>query len=258
MNKINWKKPITEDKEVIELWDNISIQYDAEKYWSNNDAKANLIYLKNKFGSDFRNSKVLEMGCGSGLVSLELAKNGAQVSLLDISENVLNIAENYFNKNSQVIINKYPENALNNTVENNLFDLTWNAGVLEHFSNDDICKFISEMYRVTKPGGKIIILVPNKLCFPFQIMQFYLKITNKWRYGYENDISPFRLRKLIKKLEYKNFEIFAYNVVSGFFWVPYMKQILNFFGFDKLKYHCKKNIFGAVTIAIIKKDDLVN
>ena len=39
-------------------------------------------------------------------------------------------------------------------------DLSWNAGVLEHYERDERLIIISEMVRVTRKGGRIIAFVP--------------------------------------------------------------------------------------------------
>ena len=42
------------------------------------------------------------------------------------------------------------------------FDITFNAGVIEHFDDDKINnRPLEEMIRVTKKGGKIVFLVPS-------------------------------------------------------------------------------------------------
>ncbi len=42
---------------------------------------------------DIQNNKILDLGCGTGVYAVELAKKGAAVTGLDISQNMLNLAE---------------------------------------------------------------------------------------------------------------------------------------------------------------------
>lgn len=49
------------------------------------------------------------------------------------------------------------------------YDLTWNAGVLEHFTFDEKVDILNEMVRITKPGGIILILTPYSKCLPYRV-----------------------------------------------------------------------------------------
>ena len=53
-----------------------------------------------------QNGKILELGCGTGRVSIELAKNGYFVTGLDLSESMLEIYKNKLNNLSKNIIEK--------------------------------------------------------------------------------------------------------------------------------------------------------
>ena len=46
-----------------------------------------------------KNSQILEVGCGSGFLSIELAKSGHNVTGIDISEKSINIGKKLLKKN---------------------------------------------------------------------------------------------------------------------------------------------------------------
>ena len=48
--------------------------------------------------------------------------------------------------------------------EDNRFDSVHSAHFMEHLRSEDIYFVLSEMYRVTKPGGKVYITVPHSSC----------------------------------------------------------------------------------------------
>ena len=253
MNK-NWKKPFENEKDVIETWDLVADDYDYHDYISANDSKANYEHIFKALSNKINGKSFLEVGCGSAFMSFKFAEKGAKISLLDISMNVLEKAKVFFNKNKTQFYNIYCNSALDIKEKNKKFDVVWNAGVIEHFHEKDQIKMIDEMYRLTKPGGYFIIQVPNSNCIPYQIWQYLLKITNKWPYGYQKDISPNKLSYLIKKSNKKEpFECYSYNPVLGFLLLPGFRKITKLLGFDKLKFHSKKSFFGSVTISILKK-----
>ncbi len=83
--------------------------------------------------------------------------------------------------------------------KDNIFDLVYNSGVIEHFKDPDNVAAIAEMARVTKPSGRIIIIVPNTLCLWYMAGKFVAIILKNFEFGYEEDYSPKRLKTTILK-----------------------------------------------------------
>lgn len=110
-------------------------------------------------------SKVLELGCGSGKATLLLDTSHDKV-LFDISKNALLYAK-LLNKKIQSPNVKYIRgNAFDNHLPNMSYDLTWNIGVIEHYTLPLATKYIAEMMRVTKSNGYIAVAVPNFYSLP--------------------------------------------------------------------------------------------
>jgi len=68
-----------------------------------------------------------------------------------------------------------------NAVFDLVFDLVFSHEVLEHVADDRAC--VIEMVRVTRPGGRIVIFVPNRL-YPFETHGVF------WRGRYHFGASP--------------------------------------------------------------------
>lgn len=101
--------------------------------------------------------KVLEIGCGTGYFTKEIAKTGAFITAIDISPELLNIAKVAITEpNVSFMI----ENAYSLSFKDNSFDSIVGSSVLHHL---EIEKAISEMYRVLNPGGSIYFTEPNML-----------------------------------------------------------------------------------------------
>lgn len=103
--------------------------------------------------------RVLDAGCGSGLYCIRLAKMGAKVSGIDISEKMIEIAGKETPKDLKVSyvigsIYKMP-------FRRNTFDLIICNYVLENV--EDITIVFKEFYRVLKEGGECIFSISHPL-----------------------------------------------------------------------------------------------
>jgi 2-polyprenyl-6-hydroxyphenyl methylase / 3-demethylubiquinone-9 3-methyltransferase len=95
--------------------------------------------------------RVLDVGCGGGLVSEEFAKAGAYVTGVDISESSLEIARRHATRQGLQIDYRHAS-AEFLPFEDNSFDIVVCCDFVEHIS-DKLDIFVTEMGRVLKPGG---------------------------------------------------------------------------------------------------------
>ena len=97
-----------------------------------------------------KGKRVLEIGCGRGSLSCYFSDSGYDCTLLDLSESVLDVAKDIFDKNK--LKAKFIVGDANNLeIPNNSFDVIYSIGLLEHF--DDVRTTISEQMRVLDTGG---------------------------------------------------------------------------------------------------------
>ena len=111
-----------------------------------------------------KNQKVVDVGCGLGTLSFELARKGAKVDAIDISEKSLkfasHIAKKSLVKNKNLLINfkkiqveKYFAQIEKNSIDNVIFFRT-----LHHIPEPS--KLFKRIKSKLKKGGKIIIVEP--------------------------------------------------------------------------------------------------
>lgn len=241
-----------QQNDIIPVWDKLAGSYDSNIYWGKPENYANLQVLLDQIGNPVDKS-IIEVGCGGGLVSVALAKKGAHCTLLDISNQSLKAAINSFIDEGLPEPVSYLADALDSNIHSETFDVVWNAGVIEHFFDKGKERLINEMLRITKPGGKVVILVPNTWCLVFQVIQRWQKWNKIWPYGYEDDMSPWRLKMLAKTLGINNFRVFAFNPILGWTWLNKVRKIIKLFGFDTIKNHSKRSLFGFMSVMVIEK-----
>lgn len=131
---------------------------------------------------------VLEAGCGTG-ESLAVFQDATPFGL-DFSKEACGLASG---QQRSVIVcgddRKMP-------FKDGSFDLVYNSGVLEHFPEHESAEMAREMLRVTKPGGCVMIILPNRFCLWYRVYRAVTKLLGMWEFGYERPYSVRTIRKL--------------------------------------------------------------
>jgi len=99
---------------------------------------------------------VLELGCGTGYFTREILSTGAQITAIDISPALLEIAQ----QNISGDITFCLENAYSMSFRDMSFDRVIGSSVLHHL---DTREALGEIYRVLKPGGMVCFTEPNMM-----------------------------------------------------------------------------------------------
>jgi 2-polyprenyl-6-hydroxyphenyl methylase/3-demethylubiquinone-9 3-methyltransferase len=199
-------------EKIYSLIDNDIYNLEGEKWWQP-DFSLNLIrtlinpfrvgYAKRIFEQLEMNSEeinALEVGCGGGILTEEIAKMGFITTGIDPSEQSLNIAIKHAKDDNLKI--KYEKGTGENLpFQNNSFDVVFCCDVLEHVR--DLPKVISEISRVLKNGGIFIYDTFNRTLFS-KIAA--IKILQEWKrwaimppnlHVWEMFIKPDEIRSLL-------------------------------------------------------------
>ena len=107
---------------------------------------------------DLKNTKILDLGCGGGLVSESLSRLGAKVTGIDFVANNINIAEHHSIKSKLKI--DYIHGDIEKIKMNKKFDLIIMFEILEHVNNWK--KLLLKIDKNLKKDGKIIISTINR------------------------------------------------------------------------------------------------
>lgn len=101
--------------------------------------------------------KVLELGCGTGYFTQSLASTGAQITAIDISADLLEVARRGCGC-ANVIFDI--QNAYALTYPDEIFDSVVGNSVLHHLEIDAA---LHQIHRVIKKGGSIYFTEPNMM-----------------------------------------------------------------------------------------------
>jgi len=136
-------------------------------------------------------STVMEAGCGTGQTLAVFSKRHTTIAL-DISPPALVLAK----KAADSVLIRGTIFSI--PLRDESCDLVYNSGVIEHFPEPDNGIAVREMARVTKPGGLVVIIVPNTFCPWYRAGKLIGIALNKFEFGYEEDYSIFRLRNVVE------------------------------------------------------------
>jgi 2-polyprenyl-6-hydroxyphenyl methylase/3-demethylubiquinone-9 3-methyltransferase len=135
----------------LHMFNPIRIEYITEKI----KQEFNLVNRNNNFLKDL---KILDIGCGGGLISEPLARLGGEVTGIDASEKNIKVAKLHSKKNNLNInyFNKSPEQ-LNNSEK---FDIVLNLEIVEHVENVDL--YIKSCSNLLKKNGIMFTATLNR------------------------------------------------------------------------------------------------
>ena len=101
-------------------------------------------------------SEVLEMGCGVGTFTRELALTGASITAMDLSPGMIHIAlDNYYSN----VLYKLGD-AHNTYFKDNQFDAVVGCYILQYLN---LPQALPEIMRILKPGGRVAFIDINTL-----------------------------------------------------------------------------------------------
>ena len=143
--------------------------------------------------------KILDVGCGGGLLSEPMKRLGAEVVGIDASKKNIKIAKLHAKKNNLNI--KYINSSPEKFYTEKKFDVILNMEIVEHV--DDINFFLKSCSRLLKKGGIMFIATLNKTLksYLFAILgaEYILRWLPIGTHDWEKFIKPEELIEILKK-----------------------------------------------------------
>lgn len=129
--------------------------YDKREKYLNSFEQGKVIELL----GDVRGKKILDVGAGTGRLSIPLHKMGANVVAVDSSEEMLKVLQKKC-AGVSTGVSTLVADAEDLPFEDNLFDITIATFLIVHLK--DPSRFFDEVYRVLKEGGMFLVTNINQ------------------------------------------------------------------------------------------------
>jgi len=136
--------------------------------------------------STARGEKVLEVGGGTGAISLALAQAGRHVTIIDFSPDNLLFIEQCARDLGVAVSLVLADATKPLPFQTSSFDCVWSSGLLEHFNFSERIYMLKEWSRVSR--DRLINLVPNAFSLPYRLGKAQMEKEGKWNYGIENPL----------------------------------------------------------------------
>ena len=160
--------------------------------------------------------KILDIGCGGGLISEPMSRLGAIVMGIDASNKNINVAKSHAIKNNLSInyLNLVPEK-LDKKKE---FDIILNLEVVEHVENLEL--YLKSCYELLKPGGIMFTATLNRTLTSYVKAIVGAEYILRWlpigTHDWNKFLKPEELEKKITDLNFSTVDVsgLSFNPLS--------------------------------------------
>ena len=225
--------PLNADALEIEHFDKVSYT------WWDAQGEMGTLHTINPLRMDFitnstrlENLAVLDVGCGGGILSEALAKVGAWVTGIDLSQASIMVAQRHAAAQGLRIDYHYESLELFAAEHPQRYDIVTCMEMLEHVPNPE--GVIANCAWVLKPGGQAYFSTINRtvkaFLFAIVIGEYVLRLLPRGSHKYNRLIQPNELKLWAKKnsLEFTRSASLMYHPLTGKFKLVSSKEDVNY------------------------------
>lgn len=178
--------------------------------------------LDDKSLQPLTNLKILDIGCGGGLISEPFCNMGGDVLAIDASPINIEIAKTHAQKNN-LKINYLASSAEDLAQTNQQFDVVLALEIIEHVS--DIELFIKSCGQLVKPNGLLFIATINRTAKSLIMAKIGAEYVLRWlpigTHQYNKFVKPSEIFSFANNHHLKLIELtgFSYNLLKDDFYL---------------------------------------
>ena len=179
---------------------------------------SNYFKIDKKKRFPLKNLKILDIGCGGGLISEPMTRLGASVTGIDASSKNISIAKAHAKKNNLDI--KYLNSVPENLSTQDKFDVILNLEVVEHVEDLDL--YLESCFKLLKPKGIMFTATLNRTLTSYIKAIVGAEYVLRWLPIGTHDWNKFiKPEELEKKLTDLNFSI---TELTGLSFNPFFQE----------------------------------
>lgn len=170
-----------------------------------------------------RDARVLDVGCGAGLLSEALAREGGRVTALDLSPDLVEIAKLHLLESGLVVDYRLQSVESLAVEQPGAYDAITCMEMLEHVP--DPCSVLQACATLLKPGGRMFVSTLNRtpLAFAAAIVgaEYVAGLLPKGTHDYQSFIRPAELAAWLRDagLQLEDVSGLAYDPVRRKAWI---------------------------------------
>ena len=190
----------------------------------------NSFKLKNK-KNPLEKVKILDIGCGGGLLSEPMTRLGAKVTGIDASDKNIQVAKLHAKKNNLIIDYRCMSPEKLNTKEK--FDVILNMEIVEHV--EDVNFFLQSCSSLLKRNGIMFVATLNKTLKSYLFAIIGAEYILRWlpigTHEWEKFIKPDDLENILKKhgLKLESLDGMKFNLIKDE-WSLSLDKSINYIG----------------------------
>ena len=166
---------------------------------------------------EFPNIKILDVGCGGGLISEPFARMGADVTAIDASERNIEVAKIHAKK-SELKIDYRVASSEELAAKDEKFDVVFALEIIEHVA--DVEKFIETCAKLVKPNGLLFIATMNRTLKSLATAKIAAEYILRWlphgTHDWKKFLKPSEINShaINHGLDLQSLQGFSYNILS--------------------------------------------
>jgi 2-polyprenyl-6-hydroxyphenyl methylase/3-demethylubiquinone-9 3-methyltransferase len=221
------------DNREIEKFDRVS-----QTWWYSN-GEMRMLHAINPLRTNFIQErvtdlkpKILDVGCGGGILSVSLTRAGAQVTGVDLSEPSIQAAKRYAQVQGLNIDYRYESVEELTEKQVDVFDAVTCMEMLEHVPEP--CKVVAACAKALRSGGQAFFSTANRIpkSFLFAIIggEYILRLLPRGTHSYSKFIRPQELKSWAREagLEFVSIASLMYNPITHTFKLAADKEDVNY------------------------------